>query len=87
MVGDGVSVCGLSRNNLHKRAEAYCNAAGVIKWPKFFQAMRSSCENDWKVQGIAEATYTAWIGHTAIVSRQHYVAPTDAEFDLVARVA
>ena len=57
------------------------------KWPKFFQAMRSSCENDWKTAGLAEPTYTAWLGHSATVSRQHYVAPTAAEFDRVTRVA
>ncbi len=49
--------------------------------------MGSSCENDWKVQGIAEATYTAWIGHDAKVSREHYVAPTDGEFARVTKVA
>ncbi len=49
--------------------------------------MRSSCENDWKASGIAEPTYTAWLGHSATVSRQHYVAPTEAEFDRVTKVA
>jgi integrase len=81
------SVSGLSGNNLHKRAQAYCKAAGVEKWPKFFQALRSSLENDWKADGIAEPTYTTWLGHTASVSREHYVAPTDADFARVTSAA
>ena len=49
--------------------------------------MRSSCENDWKMRGVAEATYAAWMGHSAKVSRKHYTAPTDQEFAAVAKVA
>ncbi len=49
--------------------------------------MRSSCENDWKEQGFAEATYCAWIGHDPKVSRKHYVAPTEAEYARVTEVA
>ena len=56
-------------------------------WPDFFQAMRSSCENQWKAAGVAEATYAAWLGHDPSVSRKHYVAPTEAEYDAVTRVA
>jgi hypothetical protein len=62
-------------------------AAGLAKWPDFFQAMRSSCENDWKADGIAEPTFTTWLGRSATVSRQHSVAPTDAEFERVTKVA
>ena len=56
-------------------------------WPDFYQAMRTSCENQWKASGVAEATYTAWLGHDRSVSRKHYVAPTEAEYDAVTRVA
>ena len=75
------TVWGVTENNLHRRAETYCTVAGVAKWPEFFQAMRSSCENDWKTEGFAEPTYCAWTGHSPAVSRKHYVAPTDSEFD------
>jgi len=47
--------------------------------------MRVSRENDWKLAGFAEATYTKWLGHSETVSRQHYVSPTDAEFDAAVR--
>jgi integrase len=81
------SVSGLSGHNLYRQAERYCKAAGLRKWPNFFQSMRSSCENDWKVKGLAEPTYTTWLGHSAKVSREHYVAPTDAEFAVVINAA
>ena len=61
--------------------------AGMKPWPKLYQAMRSSCENDHKMRGIAEATYSCWQGHSPTVSRKHYTAPTDQEFAAVARVA
>ena len=87
MIGAGVSVSGLSGNNLDVRAARYCKWAGVEKWRCFFQSMRSSCENDWKTAGFAEATYCAWIGHDPKVSRKHYVAPTEAEYARVTAVA
>ncbi len=86
-IGDGVSVSGLSGNNLDRRAEQYCRAAGVTKWRDFFQSMRSSCENGWKADGFAEATYCSWIGHDPKVSRKHYVSPTEAEYARVTEVA
>jgi hypothetical protein len=81
------SVSGLSGHNLYRRAKGYCKAAGVATWPNFFQSMRSSCENDWKVKGIAEDTYTKFLGHSKAVAREHYTSPTDAEFALVTKVA
>ena len=79
------TVCGLSGNNLHVRAARYCKWADIDKGRAFFQALRASRENDWKTEGIAEPTYCSWMGHTALVSRQHYVAPTDSEFAAATR--
>ena len=73
----------VSFNNLTRIGKKIIEDAGLTPWPKTFQAMRSSCENDWKEDGIAEATYTAWLGHSAEVSRKSYVAPKDSEFDRV----
>ncbi len=78
-----VTVTGLSPHNLTRLALKMAEAAKVRPWPKFFQAMRSSCENDWKVKKVAEPTYAAWLGHSVEVSRQHYVSPTDEEFAVV----
>ena len=41
--------------------------------------------DDWNPEraGIAEPTCCAWVGHSSMVSRKHYVSPTEAEFALV----
>jgi integrase len=81
------TITGLSANNITRQGKMQVKAAGLTPWPKLYQALRSSCENDWKQSSIAEATYCTWMGHSATVSRAHYVAPTDAEFAIVTRAA
>lgn len=85
--GESGSITGLGPNNLTRTAQKSVKAAGIKPWPKLYQAMRSSCENDHKMRGVAEATYAAWMGHSPTVSRKHYTAPTDAEFAAATRVA
>jgi site-specific recombinase XerC len=77
------TVCGLSGHNLTHHADEHIARAGLTRWPKIYQAMRSSCENDWKQAAVAEPTYCTWLGHSSQVSRKHYVSPTDAEFAAV----
>ncbi len=74
------TITGLSPNNLTRTAQKIAKAAGLEPWPKLYQSMRVSRENDWKRDGFAEATYAKWLGHSAAVSRQHYVSPTTEEF-------
>ena len=78
-----VRVVQLSGNNLNRDAEKLIRLAGLSPWPRAFQAMRVSCENAWKVAGLSEPTYAAWIGHSPTVSRRHYVSPTEGEFAVV----
>lgn len=82
-----VSITQLSPNNLTKLAQKITKKAGLSEIPKFYQSLRSSCENDWKIKGHAEVTYCRWAGHNPEVSRRHYVTPTDQEFAAVTRVA
>ena len=74
------TITGLSPNNLTRIAQKIVRAAGLEPWSKLYQSMRVSRENDWKRDGFAEATYAKWLGHSATVSRQHYVSPTSEEF-------
>lgn len=78
-----MTVTGLSPNNLTRLGKGIVQAVGIKPWPKLYQAMRSSCENEWKQAGVAEPTYCAWLGHSPTVSRRHYVAPTEAEFEAI----
>ncbi len=82
-----VTITSISPNNLTRIGQKAARDAGMTPWPKLYQAMRSSCENDHKLRGVAEATYAAWMGHSPTVSRKHYTAPTDAEYAAVAKVA
>lgn len=70
----------LSGNNCNKMIFRAMDKAQVSRWRKPYQSLRSSCENDWKEMGVAEATYCAWLGHSTRVSRDHYAAPTDREY-------
>ena len=81
------SICGVAPHNLTRLGKSIVAKAGLKPWPKLYQAMRSSCENDHKMRGVAEATYSAWLGHSPTVSRRHYTSPTDSEFAAAARVA
>ena len=85
--GQSDAITGISPHNLIRLAKTIAADAGLKPWPKMYQAMRSSCENDHKLRGVAEATYSAWMGHSPEVSRKHYTAPTDQEFAAVAKVA
>lgn len=84
---ESASISGVGPHNLIRLAKRAAMSGGVKPWLRFYQAMRSSCENDWKMRGVAEATYAAWMGHSATVSRKHYTSPTDQEFAAVAKVA
>ncbi len=64
-----MAVTGLSGNNLTRLAQKHAKAAGLVPWPKAYQSMRSSCENDWKQKHVAEATYAVWMGHSPTVCR------------------
>ena len=80
-------ISGVSPHNLIRLAKSMCLDARLKAWPKMYQSLRASCENDWKQRGVPEATYTAWMGHSAKVSRKHYVRPLDSEFNAIAKVA
>ena len=77
-------VCGgAGRHNATRRLQKAIQDAGMIPWPKAYNALRSSCEQDFKTTGVPEATYTKWVGHSVEVSRGHYTDPTPAEFEMI----
>lgn len=75
-----VTIVNIRPNNLTRIGQKTVRDAGMKPWPKLYQSMRSSAENDHKLRGVHEATYAVWMGHSPTVSRKHYTAPTDAEF-------
>ena len=54
--------------------------AGLTPWPKLFQNLRASRENELIDQGIRPDVAAAWIGHSVRVQRESYLQVTDEHF-------
>ena len=67
--------------NLRTHALRIMRKAGVTIWPKPFQNLRASRENEL-MQEYPAHLVLAWIGHTAAVAQDHYLKVTDADFDI-----
>jgi hypothetical protein len=57
--------------NVRKRITAAVVKAGVKPWPRMFQALRASCEQEWAMTAPQYAV-SLWIGHSITVSGKHY---------------
>lgn len=57
--------------------------AGLEKWPKTFQNLRSSCENDWIKQGIPSHVVADWLGHSVRTQELYYLRVLPEYFDRV----
>ncbi len=69
-----------STGNLGTHARRIIKNAGVEVWPKPFQNLRASRENEL-MQVYPAHVVLAWIGHTASVAQSHYLKVTDADFE------
>lgn len=52
--------------------------AGVQKWPKLFQNLRTSCETELMRQYPAHIVY-AWLGNSKEVAEDHYFMVTPGD--------
>ena len=57
--------------------------AGLEKWPKLIQNLRSSCENDWIRDGIPPHVVASWIGHSVRTQEVYYLRVLPEYFDRV----
>lgn len=55
--------------------------AGLEKWPKFFQNLRSSRENDWIAMGIPAHVVAAWTGRSVKTQEAFYLRVLPEYFD------
>ncbi|MBR0191103.1 MAG: site-specific integrase, partial [Thermoguttaceae bacterium] len=53
--------------------------AGIAKWPKFFQNMRSTRDTELR-RKYPEQDVNLWLGHTKEVALNHYMQTTDSLF-------
>ena len=66
--------------NLGTHAKRIIKKAGVQVWPKVFQNLRASRENEL-MQEYPAHVVLAWIGHTASVAQSQYLKVTEDDFD------
>lgn len=57
--------------------------AGLERWPKLFQNLRSSCENDWIRDGIPPHVVADWLGHSVRTQEAYYLRILPEYFDRV----
>lgn len=57
--------------------------AGLERWPKLCQNLRSSCENDWIRDGIPPHVVASWLGHSVRTQETYYLRVLPEYFDRV----
>ena len=66
--------------NPHTHTLRLIKRAGVTKWPKVWQNMRSTRETELMAEGWPLFKVCAWIGNTEKVAAAHYLQITDEDF-------
>lgn len=61
-----------TRTAIANALERLCRRAGVAMWPKPYQNMRASFENDLWATGFSIDLVSGWMGHSAAVALKHY---------------
>jgi len=69
---------------LTSRFSKILNRAGVAKWEKFFQNMRSTRDTELR-RKCPEQDVNLWLGHTKEVALNHYMQTTDSLFSEVSQ--
>ena len=72
--------------NLRTQLERIINKAGLKRWPKLFQNLRSTRETEL-VERWPEHVVCAWIGNSKAVAREHYLQVTDEHFEQAAKIS
>ncbi len=68
-----------SNTNLRTQLERIIKRAGVKKWPKLFQNLRSTRQTELEEE-FPSHVVCAWIGNSQAIASKHYLQVTDAHF-------
>ncbi|MFN9993003.1 MAG: tyrosine-type recombinase/integrase [Phycisphaerales bacterium] len=75
-----------SQTNLRTHFLRLIEKAGVKPWPRLFHNLRASCATDW-AERFPSHVVAGWLGHSPLISAQHYLQTRDAHFNLAAGLA
>ena len=67
-------------SNLRTTFQKIIKRAGLTPWPKLFQNLRASRENELIDQGVPAHVAAAWIGHSVKVQRKSYLQVSDHHY-------
>ena len=77
-----------SLTNVDKPMAKILTQAGVVRWPKLFQNLRSSCETEWldwvgpNGERNSAHVVASWVGHSINVQDKHYAQVDEHHFDV-----
>jgi hypothetical protein len=70
---------------LRTQLERIINKAGLKRWPKLFQNLRSTRETEL-AERWPEHVVCAWIGNSKAVAREHYLQVTEEHLERAAGI-
>jgi integrase len=70
-----------TKNNLRTQMTRILRRAGIKRWPKLFQNLRSTRETELVQQGHPVHVVCAWLGNTPKVAKKHYLQVTQQDFE------
>jgi integrase len=76
----------LRGRTLVTQAEKIIEKAGVPRWGKLFQNLRSSCQTDLE-ERFPSHVVCSWLGNSPAVARKHYLQVTDAHFEAATKLS
>jgi hypothetical protein len=67
--------------NTATQLRRYIKAAGLDVWPRVWQNIRVTRENELELEDHREFAVRAWIGHTQKVAENNYLKITEEDFE------
>jgi integrase len=67
--------------NLYTEFMRLVTRAGIEKWPRLIQNLRSSCQNDLERSGHRPTVVAAWIGNSVATASKHYLGVDESDFE------
>ena len=80
MGGDDNAIISL-KGSMYNTFGLIVGRAGYKLWPRLFQNLRATRENELIAQGFPAHVVGEWLGHTAVVQAKHYLRVLDSYYE------